>query len=529
MTAPIWIAAPPEVHSALLSSGLGPGPLLSAAEAWSRLSAEYALAADELTAVLGSVQAGQWEGPSAEQYVAAHLPYLAWLMQTSADSAQAATQHETAAAAYTTALATMPTLPELAANHATHAVLTATNFFGINTIPITLNEADYVRMWIQAASTMSAYQAVSATALASTPQTVPAPQILKFNTQTEDSEVPVEGSDPLDNLVADILRAITDGRVNWDPVSRTVNGIEYEEYTNPGDPIWWIVRALEFSQDFRTFARLLLIDPQAALQFYAELFLFDYPVHIPQLLTWLSQSPQLLAVAVGQAISGLGAVTGVAGLAGLGAQPAGSVAEALAPVVALPTMLPVAAMIPTVAAPATAPVSATAPAPATAPTAAGPAPAPPAAGGAGFSYPYLINGGPGIGFGSGMSTGASASAKKKAPEPDTAAAAAAAAREQARARRRRRATRRGYGDEFMDVEVDPDWGPPPSERSVASTVASEHGAGPVGIAGTVRNDSAAQATGLTTLGGDEFGGEPRTPMLPGTWDPERARDAGKEG
>jgi PPE-repeat protein len=175
MTAPVWMASPPEVHSALLSSGPGPGSLLAAADAWSSLSTAYADVAEELSDILAAVQAGAWQGPSAERYVAAHVPYLAWLARASAKSAAEATQHETAATAYTAALAAMPTLPELAVNHVVHGVLLATNFFGINTIPIALNEADYVRMWIQAATTMTSYQAVAAGAVAAAPQTDPAP------------------------------------------------------------------------------------------------------------------------------------------------------------------------------------------------------------------------------------------------------------------------------------------------------------------------------------------------------------------
>ena len=176
-TPPTWMASPPEVHSASLSSGPGPGALHAAASAWASLSYEYLSAATELGSILDEMRAAAWQGAAADSYVAAHVPYLSWLAKAGTDSARAATQHATAAGAYVTALAGMPTQAELALNHSVHGALIATNFFGVNTIPIAASEADYVRMWIQAATVMAGYHAMAGAAVASMPTTDPAPPI----------------------------------------------------------------------------------------------------------------------------------------------------------------------------------------------------------------------------------------------------------------------------------------------------------------------------------------------------------------
>lgn len=135
--------------------------MLAAAATWKALSIEYRRAADEIGQLLAKVRAGGWEGPSADLYVAGHQAYLSWLQETAETSATNSSQLAEVAAAYTAALADMPTLAELALNHATHAALVGTNFFGINTIPIAVNEADYVRMWVQAATTMGVYDGIA--------------------------------------------------------------------------------------------------------------------------------------------------------------------------------------------------------------------------------------------------------------------------------------------------------------------------------------------------------------------------------
>ena len=546
MTAPTWMAAPPEVHSTLLSSGPGPGSLLAAAGAYNSLSAEYTAVAEELSAVLADVQTGAWQGPSAEEFVAAFVPYLAWLTQASANSAAAATQHETTAAAYTGALAAMPTLPELAANHVIHGVLTATNFFGINTIPIALNEADYARMWVQAAATMGTYQTVSNAALASTPTTTAAPPIAKSALTSADTSIydKLSGDNPLglpqwlqnilnqfginniitahdpkldyffDNWVADFLQNFG---VTWDPAAGTVNGATYDSYANPAVGLFWLVRALELFEDVQQFGTYLVQNPVEAFQYFFSWELFDIPIHIEEVLIYLVSNPLALAVAASPALASAG---GLAGLAGLAAIPPPPTAPAPLPIP--PPVLPAAGLTPTLAgAPGvsigTPPSPTSAATIGTAPSAPPPAPPPPAGGGPGFAPPYVV-GGPTIG------AGMSLQAKTQEPTtrggskaPAAAAAIAAAAKDQTRTRRRQRAKQRGYGDEFadMNIDVDPDWGGEP----VTSAGASDQGAGNLGFAGTVSKGST-RAAGLATLSDDEFGDGRSMPMLPGTWDPE---------
>lgn len=156
----LYEALPPEVNTSRLMAGAGAAPMLQASAGWEAFAILLESQADELAGSLAAMSAA-WSGAAGQQAVTAAMPMVMWLRAVSLLCHERSLQAAAQAEAWSTAMATTPPLVEIELNHLTNAILNATNFLGINTVPIGLNELDYQRMREQAGAVMYAYMAAT--------------------------------------------------------------------------------------------------------------------------------------------------------------------------------------------------------------------------------------------------------------------------------------------------------------------------------------------------------------------------------
>jgi PPE-repeat protein len=166
---------PPEVNSARMYAGAGPGPMLAAASAWDGLAAELQSTAASYRAAISELTGGPWLGTSSTSMTAAAAPYLDWMITTAAQAEQTATQARAAATAYEAAFAMTVPPAVIAANRSLLMTLIATNVLGQNAAAIAATETHYAEMWAQDATAMYGYAGSAAVASTLTPFAEPPP------------------------------------------------------------------------------------------------------------------------------------------------------------------------------------------------------------------------------------------------------------------------------------------------------------------------------------------------------------------
>lgn len=166
-------ALPPEINSARMYSGPGPGTMLAAGVAWDQLATELRLAATHYGSVVSDLTTGPWRGSSSVSMAAAAASQVGWLNAVAAQAEETAGQAWAAVSAYEAALGMTVPPPVVAANRAQLMSLVATNFLGQNTPAIAATEAHYAQMWAQDAAAMYTYAGASAAATRLSPFTGP--------------------------------------------------------------------------------------------------------------------------------------------------------------------------------------------------------------------------------------------------------------------------------------------------------------------------------------------------------------------
>lgn len=161
-----FLTSSPEINSAQLYSGAGPGPLLAAAAAWDGLAAELGSAASSFASVTSELAGQAWQGPASVAMAAAAAPYAQWLGLAATQASGAATQVKAVVSAYETARAAVVHPLAVAANRTEMVSLVVSNLFGFNAPAIAEKEAEYERMWATDVAAMVGYHGLASAAAA---------------------------------------------------------------------------------------------------------------------------------------------------------------------------------------------------------------------------------------------------------------------------------------------------------------------------------------------------------------------------
>ena len=157
---------PPDITSVQMHGGAGSGPMLAAAAAWDGLASELDSAANSFSSVTSGLATQGWQGPASQAMVAAAAPYAGWLKTAAAQASGAASQAQSVAGVFESALAATVHPAVVAANRSNLVSLVMSNLFGQNAPAIAATEGQYEEMWAQDVAAMVGYHAGASAAAA---------------------------------------------------------------------------------------------------------------------------------------------------------------------------------------------------------------------------------------------------------------------------------------------------------------------------------------------------------------------------
>lgn len=152
-----FLLSAPEVTSAQMYAGAGPGPMLAAARAWDALAEELGLASKSFKSLISDLLGSAWQGHAALAMTAVAMPYADWLGGAATQAGGAATGAKEVATVYEMARAAVVHPVEIAINRNKAVSLALSNIFGLNAPAIAAKEFEYEEMWAKDVAAMVEY------------------------------------------------------------------------------------------------------------------------------------------------------------------------------------------------------------------------------------------------------------------------------------------------------------------------------------------------------------------------------------